>query len=79
MNSSSMSVDLQAHFDWVAQRDARARRVQSGFHRQIQGILRHRIPAGCSVLEVGCARGDVLADLRPSRGVGGDLSPVMLE
>ena len=69
---------LRAHFDWVADHDARARRRQRGFHEQVQAHYRHQIPAGESVLELGCGAGDLLAALRPSRGVGVDFSARMI-
>ena len=74
-----MKSDLARHFDWVSEHDAFARRRQRGFHEQIARQLRHLIPAGSSILEVGCARGDLLRSLRPSRGLGLDLSPRMIE
>lgn len=41
--------------------------------------MRFLIPEGQSVLELGCGNGHLLADLKPSRGVGLDLSPAMIE
>ena len=72
-------MDYREHFDWVAENDARPRRWQRGFHRQILAKLRHHIPEGARVLEWGCGRGDLLRGLRPSRGLGLDLSPKMVE
>ena len=37
------------------------------------------VPAGARVLEIGCGTGDLLARLRPSYGVGADLSVRMVE
>lgn len=71
--------DYKAHFDWVAAHDARPRRRQRGFHRQILDTFRHHIPEGSRVLEWGCGRGHLLAGLKPARGLGIDLSPKMLE
>lgn len=71
--------DLRDHFDRVAAGDARARRIQRGFHAQLLAHFRHHIPAGERVLEVGCGAGDLLAALAPSRGVGVDFSPAMIE
>jgi len=72
-------LDLRRHFDWVAAHDAAARRVQRGFHAQLRAHFRHQIPEGCSVLELGCGAGDLLASLRPERGLGVDFSPAMIE
>lgn len=69
--------DFRAHFDRVAETDARVRRRQAGFHRQIHRWLRHHIPAGQRVLEVGSAGGETLAALEPAHGLGIDFSPRM--
>jgi SAM-dependent methyltransferase len=70
---------FKEHFNWVAENDGRARSIQSSFHTQIQQILRFHIPEGSRVLEWGCGRGDLLASLKPSRGLGIDLSPAMVQ
>ncbi len=69
---------LRTHFDFVARHDEVARRAQRGFHAQVRAHLRHQIPEGESVLEVGCGAGDLLAALRPSRGLGLDFSQAMI-
>lgn len=73
-----MSTDLAHHFDRVSEHDRRQRRIQAGFHGQIAAQLAHLIPPGSRVLEVGCARGELLRRLQPSRGLGIDLSERML-
>lgn len=73
------SFSLRTHFDWVAAHDAAARRMQRGFHAQLLAHFRHQIPAGDSVLELGCGAGDLLAGLRPGRGLGVDFSGAMIE
>jgi 2-polyprenyl-3-methyl-5-hydroxy-6-metoxy-1,4-benzoquinol methylase len=70
---------LEEHFDWAADNDRRARRVQRGFHRQLLAVHRHHIPEGSCVLEWGCGSGDLLRGLNPSRGLGIDLSKKMIE
>lgn len=71
--------NLREHFDWVAEHDAGPRRYQGAFHAEIRRLLRHHIPAGGRVLEWGCGAGSLLAALEPSRGLGIDLSPRMLD
>lgn len=69
---------LKEHFDWVAENDAGPRKVQRGFRAQTREFLRFHVPEGMRVLEWGCGPGDLLADLKPSRGLGIDLSPKMV-
>ncbi len=73
-----VSLPLDKHFDWVADNDRVPRRRQSGFHAQLRGIFRHHIPEGSRVLEVGCGAGNLLRALKPSRGLGIDISPRMI-
>lgn len=49
------------------------------FHEEDLRYLRFLIPPGSRVLEIGCGTGDLLAALEPSRGVGLDISPRMIE
>ena len=49
------------------------------FHEADRAYLRFLVPDNASVLEIGCGLGDTLAFLEPSRGVGIDLSPRMVE
>lgn len=47
------------------------------YHRELRDFFRFLIPEGVSVLEIGAATGDLLADLKPARGLGIDFSPAM--
>jgi SAM-dependent methyltransferase len=50
------------------------------FYRQrLAELYRFVIPPGARVLELGCGEADLLAALRPSDGVGLDLSPARIE
>ncbi len=71
--------ELIAFLDAQAPDDARWKRRNRYYHERITQTLRLHVPAGSSVLEVGCGQGDLLAALEPSRGVGVDISPRMLE
>ena len=71
-------MDYKLHFDWVSQNDGKPRRYQRAFHQQIISLLRYHIPEGRKVIEWGCGGGDLLAGLKPRRGLGIDLSPKML-
>ena len=64
-----------AAFDrYIAERD-RFSAHSAAYHAAITRLCRFVIPDGQSVLEIGCATGDLLAAVRPARGVGIDLAP----
>jgi SAM-dependent methyltransferase len=48
------------------------------YHRRIERVFAQIIPPGQRVLEIGCGRGDLLAAVRPSLGVGVDFSHVAM-
>lgn len=48
------------------------------YHRRLREVYRFLVPPGQRVLELGCGRGDLLAALEPSEGVGVDFSHEML-
>jgi len=48
------------------------------YHRLLQKYYAFLIPPGARVLELGCGLGDLLAAVRPARGVGVDFSPAMV-
>src|SRR5258708_39795364 len=56
---------------WVAKNAA--------YYRAIERLVAFCVPPGTSVLEIGCGTGDLLAALRPSEGVGVDLSTKLIE
>lgn len=54
-------------------------RSWGGYYRaRLEEVFRLSVPEASSVLEIGCARGDLLASLKPAIGVGIDLSPEMI-
>jgi SAM-dependent methyltransferase len=79
----------------AAQRRARARRVEAldalaagrdearakgrAYHEGVLRVVRFVVPEGASVLDIGCSTGDLLAALRPRRGVGLDISMKAVE
>ncbi len=70
---------LAAFFDRFAENEPRWRRRNRTYYRLLEAICRFLIPEGASVLEIGSGSGDLLAALRPSRGVGVDVSGGMVE
>lgn len=57
----------------------RPKELERHYHRLVQEQFRFLIPPGSRVLEMGCGLGDLLAAVRPVRGVGVDFSPSMIE
>ena len=49
------------------------------YHQSLIDLARFLVPEGQSVLEIGCGTGDMLAALKPSRGVGIDSSDRMVQ
>mgnify|MGYP006076899763 CR=1 FL=1 len=72
--SAPKRFNYKAYFEAVSKSQERAQRYQKGFHRQIAGLLKHHVLPGQRILELGSARGDLLAALEPSYGLGLDLS-----
>jgi SAM-dependent methyltransferase len=71
--------EIAATFDGFVSEEDRWLSRTSGYHTLLSKIARSLIPEGESVLEIGCGRADLLAALRPSRGVGVDVSEAMIE
>jgi len=49
-----------------------------GYHLAVSSLAQFIVPPDVSVLEIGCATGDLLASLRPRRGLGIDVSGEMI-
>ena len=49
------------------------------YRTRLAELYRFTVPPGSSVLEVGCGAGDLLAAMKPARGVGIDFAPSMIE
>ena len=70
---------LKEYFDAGAgKRDSWYER-NSFYHDRVARLMKRFIPEGSSVLEIGCATGNLLAALKPKRGVGIDFSARMVE
>src|SRR5215831_13030027 len=66
-------------FDRLAAGGRYPGRAARGYHRQVEAVNASIVRPGASVLEIGSGTGDLLATLRPSRGVGVDVSEGMVE
>ncbi len=67
------------YWDEFARELNRWRKPSAYYHRRLAEVYSFLIPPGMRVLEVGCANGDLLAALKPARGVGVDFCRGMLE
>ncbi len=71
--------EIRKYFDQIAGKRDRWKEKNRYYHDEIEKLLGFLVPGGASVLEVGCATGDILAALDPASGKGIDLSEKMIE
>jgi len=67
------------YFDSVATEREKWRKKGAFYHKELEKYLQFIIPFNSSVLEIGCGTGELLAALKPDRGLGIDISPKMIE
>lgn len=65
---------VRRHANAHAPKRAKWRQRAKFFHREDLQFLKFLVPEGARVLELGCSTGELLAALKPSFGVGVDLS-----
>lgn len=73
------AAEVVAHFDAIAPRWDACKRSWRYYHAERHRFVRSIIPPGASVLEVGCATGQLLGSLDGGRRVGVDVSPRMID
>ena len=81
MNVATSTPDrasLIEYFDTLAPERVRWVEKNCYYHQQLAKTFSFFIPTGRSVIEIGCGAGQLLAALKPARGVGIDLSPNMV-
>ncbi|MEN8261815.1 MAG: methyltransferase domain-containing protein, partial [Pseudomonadota bacterium] len=67
------------HFDAIAGQRRKWREKNRSYYEDLESFIAFLIPENVAVLEIGCGTGELLARLRPSRGVGIDFSRKMIE
>ena len=67
--------NIRDHYDRVASSRDRWYERSRYYHRHVESTVGAIVPPGASVLELASGTGNLLASLKPSRGVGVDLSP----
>ena len=74
-----MKQELVRHYDALAYRRDDFRRKNRYYYGLLDKQYQYFIPEGKKVLEIGCATGELLAAVKPSYGVGVDISPQMIK
>lgn len=67
------------HWDSISEKKYLPERPAGLYHALLRKYYKFLIPPGLKVLELGCGRGDLLASVRPSLGVGLDFSDRMID
>jgi 2-polyprenyl-3-methyl-5-hydroxy-6-metoxy-1,4-benzoquinol methylase len=70
--------DWKVFFDHYAAEVDHWHRRNAGYHQAIARLARFYVPSGARVLEVGSGNGDLLEALKPSYGLGIDISSAMV-
>ncbi|MFO7657448.1 MAG: glycosyltransferase [Bacteroidales bacterium] len=76
--SVSNTGQLKNYYNQLASKRKKYLNRNSYYHRSIFKFFQMVIPRGASVLELGCATGDLIGKLEPARGVGLDISDEMI-
>ena len=66
-----------SHWDKVAEK-RNILNLSAYYHKRLQIVMQFIVPPRQKVLEIGCGRGDLLASLQPSYGLGVDFSSAMV-
>jgi len=70
---------LQIYFDSVAEQRPRWKRKNRYYHELLKKYFSFIVPENAKVLEIGCGTGDLLASIKPTRGLGVDFSAKIIE
>jgi SAM-dependent methyltransferase len=70
--------DKRSIFEALAPRRDRDKARHWFYHEYLKAFIRFTVPPGQRVLEIGCGTGDLLNAVKPSFGVGVDLSRAMV-
>ena len=70
--------ERSSHWDKVAMKLEKWRGWSGYYQKRINQVYQFNIPFGQEVLEIGCGSGNLIASLRPSYGLGVDISEKMV-
>lgn len=68
-----------SHWNQIHKKRKEKNRFSAYYHAHLAKTYKHLIGDNARVLEIGCGRGDLLASLKPKRGVGIDFSKEAVE
>ena len=69
---------VKRHFDKLAGNRASWIKKSKGFYLEDIRVMQELIPSGAKILEIGCGNGNLIGSLKPSYGVGIDISSEMI-
>ena len=72
-------IKLKEYFDKIAPKHHHWRNKNRYYYSYIENHISFIIPQGKKVLEVGCGTGELLVRLKPSKGLGVDMSNKMID
>ncbi len=70
---------IRRHFDHIAAERDHWKQKNWYYYHELEKYCSFVVPAGSRVLEIGCGTGDLLAAVKPARGLGIDISPEMIK
>jgi len=76
--SNALSDNLRTFYNKIASKRNKYYNRNRFYHRSILKYFSMCIPPGAKILELGCATGNLIGNLRPSEGVGVDISDSMI-
>ncbi|MEW5693689.1 MAG: glycosyltransferase [Candidatus Hydrogenedentota bacterium] len=79
MNSFSITEKIKQFYDENIQNFQKFRVKNWYYYQCILSLLKFLIPENKKILDIGCGPGDFLYELKPSIGIGIDLSPKIIE
>lgn len=71
-------IEVKLHFDQLAPRRRYYLKKNWYYHQSLRQLCAFFVGEEASILELGCGRGDLLAYLKPKKGVGVDISEEMV-
>jgi len=78
MIETQSKCEVASRFDWLAARREEWIARNRYYYDDQKRYYRFLVPENASVIELGCGTGDLLSGLKPSRGVGIDISSEMV-